>query len=83
MNILTEVALRTIYPDHTWTNASHKSFGYWKDLNNQRKFFDDLAVKLHITKPEDWYSVSTKTLLEHDGSFIKTYYGSLIQGTGD
>ena len=54
---------------------------YWKDKNKQHVFFDELAKTLNIQKPEDWYSVSVKTVLEKGGSFVNTLYnGSVIRG---
>jgi hypothetical protein len=35
-----------------------KGHGYWKEIGNQRAFFDKLAKDLKITRPEEWYRVS-------------------------
>jgi hypothetical protein len=75
-------ALQAIYPEHrdTWRNIQPK--GHWQDLNNQQQFFEKLAIKLNITKPSDWYKVTSNKVFEEGGTFIKKYYnGSLIQGT--
>jgi hypothetical protein len=47
-------------------------------MKNQRKFFDQLAMTLNIRKPEDWYSVTTKTIFQHGGTFIKSHYDSSV-----
>jgi hypothetical protein len=53
----------------------------WKDIPNQRFFFDKLAAKLNIQKPEDWYSVQIETVLKEGGTFVNSVYkGSLIRG---
>jgi hypothetical protein len=56
-------------------------YGYWKDLQNQKKFFDQLAIKWNIQKPEDWHKVTYKMVVKEGGSFVSDYYnGSLTQG---
>jgi hypothetical protein len=60
-----------------------RPLGYWKDKQNQKEFFDQLAVKWNIQKLEDWNKVTNKMVLQEGGySIINTYYsGSLLQGT--
>ena len=42
---------------------------------------DNLALKFGIKTPEDWYSVSNKTVIDHGATFINTKYnGSLLRG---
>jgi hypothetical protein len=77
-------ALRTIYPEnqHIWQHQSLKRKGYWRDAKNRRLFFDQLANKLNLKRPEDWYRVTSHTVVKEGGHFIKTYYnGSVVQGT--
>lgn len=52
--------------------------GYWKDHKNQRKFFDELAKKLKIAKPEDWGKVNVKRIAEHGGLALLNYYGGSL-----
>ncbi len=49
-------------------------------MTNQRKFFDDLAQTLHITKLDDWYTVPTK-LAYHCGGHrvLPLYKNSLVR----
>jgi hypothetical protein len=55
--------------------------GHWKDKENQKAFLDQLAIKLNIQKPEDWYKVTSQLVLEKGGSFLAKYYNySLIRG---
>jgi hypothetical protein len=63
-----------ISPDH------YKPHGYWKDIKNQRVFFDDLATKLNIQTPIEWLQVTRKKVTEEGGSFLFNYYNSLWQG---
>jgi hypothetical protein len=72
--------LQAIYPEHHW-NDPRKPFGYWANVEHQRLFMDQLAIKLNIQSPEDWYNVSCKTVIKEGGSFVAYHYnGSLIQG---
>jgi hypothetical protein len=58
-----------------------KPSGYWKDTNNQKAFFDHLATKWNIQKPQDWHKVSHLMVMNEGGRFISTYYNnSLLQG---
>jgi hypothetical protein len=59
----------------------NNSVGYWKDVQNQKEFFDRLAVKWNIQKPEDWNKVTATMVLKEGGRFIKKNYPSLKQGT--
>jgi hypothetical protein len=51
-------------------------------VDNQRSFFDNLATKLNIQKPEDWGKVTGSVVMkERGGYFISNYYsGSLYKG---
>jgi hypothetical protein len=53
---------------------------YWNDITRQRAFFDQLAIKLNIQTPEDWYNVNVRTVEAEGGSFISKYKGSLLRG---
>ncbi len=54
--------------------------GYWKQLKHQRLFLDNLAKKLNIKDPKDWYFVSTRQVHALGGHGLLNYYkGSLIQ----
>jgi hypothetical protein len=56
--------------------------GYWKDITNQRKFMDELAVKLGVSQPDDWYKIRFSVIAKSAPSIIGPYYrGSVIQGT--
>ncbi len=56
----------------------NKPAGYWRDAQNQRDFFDNLAKSLDITKPEDWSRVKLATVLDRGGWFVKDYYDSSL-----
>jgi hypothetical protein len=72
--------LQAVYPDYVpSTVRPTKPQGYWSDKENQKKFFDQLAVKLNIQKKDDWNNVTIEMVLKEGGSFIRTYYGSSLQ----
>jgi hypothetical protein len=77
------LALQAIYPEHSevWKDYRHR--GHFDDMKHQRQFFDKLAIKLNIEKPEDWYNIQAKTVLNQDGGsfLLNRYRGSLIKGT--
>jgi hypothetical protein len=76
------IALSTTYPEKKWVEPERKPNGYWRDLQNQRTFFNQLAVKLNIQHPEDWYKVHKKTVINFGGTFIDSslYGGSIRKG---
>jgi hypothetical protein len=74
-------ALQSLYPEHKQVWEDYKHRGYWRDKERQRKFFDELAMKLKIQKPEDWLNVPSKTFMQEEGgSYIKHAYGSFYKG---
>jgi hypothetical protein len=80
---VTFLALASVYPEHKWNaTKTHKPSKYWKDINSQRNYFDNLAVKFRIHEPSDWYSMSTAVVKKMGGTFIsRSYGGSLLKGT--
>jgi hypothetical protein len=71
--------LKANYPEVQWKDG-RKSTNYWSNIQNQRNFFDQLALKLGLEQKDDWYSVSVNTVLINGGSFLSKYKGSLLQG---
>jgi hypothetical protein len=72
-----------VYPEykHIWKSEKAPP-GSWKDVKLQRDFFDTLASKWNIQKPEDWNAVTTAMVMKEGGHFVKRYYNSsLIRGT--
>jgi hypothetical protein len=59
-----------------------KPRGYWSDKDNQRKFFDQLAIKWNIQNKDDWNKVTGEMVQKEGGYFLSKYYkSSLQQGT--
>jgi hypothetical protein len=69
-------ALKAVYPDYAPTT---KPRGYWRDKQHQKEFFDRLAVKWNIQKPEDWNKVTHKMLIKEGGNWINHSYNSSLQ----
>ncbi len=46
---------------------------YWQ-LSAQRSFLDNLAKKLHISRPEDWYKVTSTTLKQYGATGLLKKY---------
>ena len=75
-------ALESIYPGYVRPPESdaesglRKARGHWKDVNNQRTFFDQAAKQLGISSsnPEEWYKVSKEDIIKLGGSGILQYY---------
>jgi len=69
-------ALRTIYPEYNWieTKFLHVSKNYWKDLENQKNFLEEIGKKLNITKLEDWYGVKYDDIEKKGGRTLLLYH---------
>src|SRR5690349_7835531 len=53
-------ALSTLFPETDWhpwkfQHGTVPRF-FWKELSNQRKFFDELGKKLGVNSLDDWYN---------------------------
>ena len=59
--------------------ATTKPTGYWKAKENQKEFFDQLAIKWNIQKLEDWNKVTCDMVVKEGGYFIANYYNSSLQ----
>lgn len=81
-------ALQAAYPGTLWKLLTLEQefqkewffkYRYWTKKENQRKFFDSLAKKMHIKKPKDWGNIPTSIALESGGTFLfNLYKGSLF-----
>jgi hypothetical protein len=68
-----------VYPDYVPTPLAKKPHEYWKDKQNQKEFFDQLAIKWNIQTPNDWNKVTQKMLYKEGGHFIRKYYNNSPQ----
>jgi hypothetical protein len=75
------VALQACFLEHNTVWNTYRNRGYWKDIDSQRAFFDQLAIKLNIQKLDQWYTVRASTVINAGGYFLNRYYnGSMIEG---
>jgi hypothetical protein len=52
--------LSELYPEvewHPW-KFNHLPKDYWKDVSNQKQFFEYCKEQLKIREPEDWYNIN-------------------------
>jgi len=56
-------------------------YGFWKDLTNQHKFVENIALTLNIKTPDDWYNISVHQVYKYGGYTLLNHYynGSLIK----
>ena len=73
--------LLSIYPNYPWNFHSpdkFNSYSYFKSIENQRKFMENLFIKLKLNSLDDWKSISKSKIIEHGGkSLILHYNGDL------
>lgn len=43
-------------------------------MDNQRSFFDNLAMKLDIRKPRDWGNIPFRVVIENKGGYFSFLY---------
>jgi len=73
--------LKAIYPEITWYPWQFKNETtpeFWKELANQKLFFDWFGEKFNLQTPEDWYEVTKDEIIENGGKLLlQQYDGSL------
>lgn len=71
--------LENIYPNHFWDISKGKNHpkNYWNNIDNQRKYFEEIRKQLNIHDLEDWRSVniSSHSKLRH---IVGKYYSSFF-----
>ena len=69
-------ALQAVYPEHKWMIWRFKvvSPNFWENLENQRDFFDWMALKCGFKTMDDWYNVTIEEVNEHGGSRLLNHY---------
>jgi hypothetical protein len=51
--------LKDIYPNHNWDELRFGiPRGYWNNMDNLRKRFEEVAKELNVKQLDDWYKVS-------------------------
>lgn len=72
-------AVEECFPDIGGISLKTRPKDYWKDIQNQRQFFNDLGKKLNIENVDDWNQVSSSTIMEHRGWWIFNEYRTVIE----
>ncbi len=81
--------IQTLYPEYDWKvwrfkhGRDESKYDYFADMDNQRKYLEDVGMELGVTKMEDWYGITMKDVLKkgmQSATFLNEYYqGSLIK----
>lgn len=55
--------------------------GFWRNVDNQRKYFEDIATELGVGELDGWYDVPMEAVHKRGGAIIldRYYSGSLIR----
>ena len=76
-----EKLLTTIYPYYPWDfsncnskNSNLYSIIYFKSIENQREFMDNLFIKLNLNSFDDWMMISRGKILRYGGKSITAIY---------
>src|SRR5688572_3840282 len=70
-------ALLNIYPDYNWKVWKFDVIpkGFWKDMTNQRNFFDWVGGELNVKTKEDWYKINSRDVTrKRDHKLLRKYY---------
>jgi len=72
--------LANVYPEHPWdlSRFAKKPQRYWSSKENQRRFMDELALKLGLGDLDGWYSVTVSRLAHLGAARILTLYGNSL-----
>ena len=65
--------LQSIYPNQNWQFDKIISL---KSLEDQRKFMNNLFIKLKLNNLDDWLSISKSTIKKQGGKVLLSYYYS-------
>ena len=71
--------LRSIFPNYPWEfddqkNNQIRSIDYFKSIENQRKFMDELFKKLKLNSFDDWIKITKTKLKRTNGKNWITFY---------
>ena len=68
--------LSSIYPHHNWNISKYRSNSnqYFRSIENQREFMDELFIKLKLKSKEDWLKVTKSSIIKKGGFSILSYY---------
>ena len=72
--------LKNIYKDYEWDDEKFniRPKGFWDNIENCKKFMDNLYIKLNYSSMEDWYNVIEKDISDNKGINILNKYKNTI-----
>ncbi len=60
------------------SNQRNVPHGHWNQLDNQQSFMDDIEMKLQVTKPEDWFQLTSAMIQQYGGGgLLSIKYNSI------
>ena len=70
--------LQTIYPNYPFDFKllKFKSQNYFKSIENQKEFLDDLFIKFKLNSLEDWMNISQKKIYKNGGKVLLLKYNN-------
>jgi hypothetical protein len=74
-------ALASVYPEKDWLGWKFQQVprGYWNDIGNQRKFFEEIAKELNVQNAEDWLKISATQVKDLGGSgLLSNHYNNSV-----
>ncbi len=68
-----------ILPKYNWESSKfsptlHVPKGHWNLISNQQSFMTNLAKKLNISDPKDWFKITMATMHQHGGGGLLDKY---------
>ena len=69
-------ALEMLYPEIQWKQwkFQHVSNHFWKDIKNQRDYFQWLSKELSFQRPEDWYRLKVSDITKNHGHGLLAHH---------
>ena len=65
-----EKLLINIYPNYQFNFIKKKSLEYFKSIENQKEFMDDLFIKLNLNSLDDWIHLSKLIIKKNGGKYL-------------
>ncbi len=68
----------SFFDNNTYKQFATQSPTFWNDISNQKRFIDEIGKHLNITNKEEWYKLTSATLVQYGGSqLLEKFNGSL------
>ena len=72
--------LCSLYPEHPWDiwKLDRVPTKYWENIENQRRFMDQLANQLNVKQLNDWYKVKPIDIASRGGASFLQYHSNSL-----